>query len=351
MTRTINTNQISSILDMDIQKVRKRIASKQIPVFKKAKQAITTPTAVEYFSFITDSKPMLDKAKRKAKTISFVNHKGGCSKTTTAYTIASLLYEFGNKVLLVDFDPQGNATHSVLKPTYNDEGIIIPHEKTIKDLILEKKNYGDVHVDKIKEVIKKSKFGFDAIPCDLSLNNIITDLGSSFIKEILLKELLAEIESDYDYIIIDTPPTLGFSVISALNASDYIMIVSLAEAYSLIGIQQTLKLIEETKEQSALLVNKKNIDLLGIVISKVEIATNISKYHLQELEDLSKENNIKLFKDNFIPKTTKIPETQATGELITDVDPKSDAAISYFNIALEIDMKVKKDILKQLMED
>jgi len=347
MGQTINVNQASELLGLDSGTVRRRIKSNELPTLKTGRNNVITETSLFYYKFINEHKKTLDAIKRKAKVISFVNHKGGCSKTTSAYTIASLLYKFGNKVLLVDLDPQGNSTQSVLEPVLNNDGISIPFSKTIKDLLKEKKENSVVGINRIKEVIRESKFGFDAIPCDLSLNSIISDLENSSFKEVILKELLNEISEEYDYIILDTPPTLGFSIVSSLTASDYICIITLAEAFSLIGVEQTINLIKTVKNQSSILANPKDMKILGTIISKAEMNTNVSRYFIGELKNYCEDNEIKVYDDFIIPKTTKIPETQATGELITEVDPKGDAALNYFNIAMMIDIEVKKDRIKE----
>ncbi len=347
MNETLNVMQSAEILNLDQGTVRKRIKSGELPTLKTGRKSIITPVAIEYYKFVSEHKKTLEGIKTSAKFISFVNHKGGCSKTTSAYSIAALLEKFGNKVLLVDLDPQGNSTRTVLEPIINEDGIILPYPKTIKDLLIDRKQNGEVGINRIKEVIRKSRFGFDAIPCDLSLNSIMTELESSSFKEVILKELLAEISNKYDYILLDTPPTLGFSVISALTASDYVIIVTLAEAYSILGVEQTVSLSETVKTQNSVLANPKKIKLLGTIISKAEMNTNVSKYFVNELKTYTKEMNITLWDDYIIPKTTKIPETQATGELITDTFPKELAALNYFNISMLIDIEVKKDRIKE----
>jgi len=347
MNETLNVMQSAEILNLDQGTVRKRIKGGELPTLKTGRKSIITPVAIEYYKFISEHKKTLEGIKTSAKFISFVNHKGGCSKTTSAYSIAALLEKFGNKVLLVDLDPQGNSTKTVLEPIINKDGITLPHLKTIKDLLIDKEQNEEVGLNRINEVIRKSKFGFDAIPCDLSLNSIMTKFESSSYKEVILKELLTEISDIYDYVLFDTPPTLGFSVMSALTASDYIIIVTLAEAYSILGVEQTISLSKTIKKQNSILINPKKMEFLGTIISKAEMNTNVSKYFINELKTYAKEINIPLWDNYIIPKTTKIPETQATGELITDVFPKELAALNYFNISMLMDIKVKKDRIKE----
>lgn len=345
--KEITVKQLAEKIGVDATTVRRKINNGEIQALFAGKGFLSTDIAIEHYEFSQEHKKTLESMKTHAKVISFVNHKGGCSKTTTAYTIAAMLQKFGNKILLVDMDPQGNSTQSVLEPHSNEEGITLPYPKTIKDLLVEKKNSGTVGETLFAEVIRSSRFGFDAIPCDLSLNSIMPDLESSSFKEVILKELLNEIADKYDYIVIDTPPTLGFSVISSLTASDYVLVVTLAEAFSILGVEQTMNLINSVKRQNSVLANPREMRILGIVISKAEMATNVSRHFVSELETFSEEHTIPLFIDDIIPKTTKIPETQALNVLITDYDAKGDASLAYFNIALKIDIEIKKDRIKE----
>jgi len=344
-----NVKQLSEELNLNTSNVRIKMSEGKLPFLKAGRAFISTEKGVEYYKFIEEHSKTLESLKRSAKVISFVNHKGGCSKTTSVYTIASLLEKQGNKVLLVDLDPQGNSTQTVLEPHVNDEGITLPFPETIKNILIERKANGFISKERIKQTVRKSNFGFDCIPCDISLNSIIVELQNSSFKEILLKEILNEVADEYDYILLDTPPTLGFSVISALTASDYICIVSLAEAFSVMGVEQTLDLVNQIKSQTSVLANPRALEVLGIIVSKVEMNTNISRHFVGELEAFGEDTGINIYSDCLIPKTTKIPESQATRELITDVDPKSESSLSYFDIAMDIDMNVKKDrILEKL---
>ena len=139
LLKTLNTAQLAIKLGVDATTVRRKINNGDIQSLNKGKKAILTPVSLEYYNFHNEHKISLENMKRKAKVISFVNHKGGCSKTTSAYTICALLQNFGNKVLLVDLDPQGNSTTSVLNPLVNKDGITLPFPKTIKNLLLDRK--------------------------------------------------------------------------------------------------------------------------------------------------------------------------------------------------------------------
>lgn len=342
----LNVKKIAQILNMDESNIRRKIHAGELPALKRGKSYSTTDRALEYYHFIEEQRKALGKLKTKAKTISFVNHKGGCSKTTSAYTIAGLLSRLGNKVLMVDMDPQGNSSQTALTPNMSEDGIFIPYKHTIKDVLLEKSKGNSISEAQLATAIHPSLFGFDMIPCDLSLNNILKEIESSPFKEVLLRESLKELEEEYDYIIIDTPPTLSFSVIASMIASDYIILVTTPEAFSILGIEQTLNLIDSIKKQNSLLSNPKNLRILGTIISKVELSTNVAKYFIEQTKEFGQQHDLPIFED-FVTKNIKIPETQALQVLLADYDPLSTASLAYFNIALQIDETVKKERIKE----
>lgn len=341
----LNVKEIAQKLNLDESSIRRKIHANELPAVKKSKSFFTTSRALEYYNFIEEQKKALSKLPTDSKTISFVNHKGGCSKTTSAYNIAGMLSQFGNKVLLVDTDPQGNSSQTSLKPNMSEDGIILPYDYTIKDILLEKKNFGTLKSETINSTIKKSLLGFDIIPCDLSLNAIMQEIEASPFKEVLLREAIKEFESNYDYIIIDTPPTLGFSMVASLIASDYIVLVTTPEAFSILGIEQTLNMIRSIKKQNAVLSNPKKTEILGIIISKVEANTNVAKYFIEQIQNFANLEGVPVFED-VITKNIKIPETQALQKLIADYDPLSTASLAYFNISLSIDETIKKVRIK-----
>jgi len=341
----LSVKDIAQRLNLDESSIRRKIHANEIPAVKKSKSFFTTSKGLEYYNFIEEQKKALAKLPRSPKTISFVNHKGGCTKTTSAYNIAGILSQLGNKVLLIDTDPQGNSSQTSLLPNINEEGFILPFKYIIKDILLEKKRNGILSKETIQKSIRPSLFGYDIIPCDLTLNSILQEIESSSFKEVLLKESIKEFEENYDYIIIDTAPTLGFSMIAPLTASDYVVLVTTPEAYSIIGIEQTLDVITSVKRQNSVLSNPKNTEILGIMISKVETNTNVAKYFIEEVNKFAEKSNIKVFED-VVTKNIKIPETQALQKMITEYDPLSTASLAYFNIALSIDEMIKKTRIK-----
>lgn len=346
MISSLSVKQVAKQLKIDESNVRRKIHANEFQALKKGRAYISTHKALNYYHFMEEQNKAIGSLKKSAKTISFVNHKGGCSKTTSAYNVAGILSKLGNKVLLVDIDPQGNSSQTCLEPNVSADGIILPYEKTIKDLLIEKKNTNSVERSSFDAVIKESYFGFDVIPCDLSLNSIIQEIEASAFKEVLIRETLKELQDEYDYIIIDTPPTLGFNVVASLTASDYVVLVTVPEAFSIIGIEQTINLIDSVRRQNSVLANPKNVEVLGVVISKAELNTNVAKHFIGEINEFGEENEIHIFED-VITKNIKVPETQALQKLITDYDPSSDASLAYFNISLEIDEKVKKERIKE----
>jgi chromosome partitioning protein len=341
----LSVKEIAIRLKLDESSVRRKIHAKEIPAVKKSKSFFSTERALEYFSFIEEQKKALQKMTREPITISVVNHKGGCSKTTTAYTLAGLLVELGNKVLVVDTDPQGNCSQTSLESVMTEDDIVLPFENTIKDILLEKKRNGSLSKETISKSIRPSLFGYDIIPCDLTLNSILQEIETSSFKEVLLKESFKEFENDYDYIIIDTPPSLGFSMIAPLTASDYVILVTTPDPYSIIGIEQTLDVINSVKRQNSVLSNPKKTDVLGIVISRVKGGTKVAKHFIEELTNFAQTLSIRVFPE-VIAENIKIPETQALQRLITEYDPLSLTSLAYFNISLAVDESIKKARLK-----
>lgn len=341
----LSVKDIATKIDLDESSVRRKIHANEIPALKKSKSFFTTEKALEYFSFIEEQKKALLKLQREPITISVVNHKGGCSKTTTAYTLAGTLVSLGNKVLVVDTDPQGNCSQTSLEANVSEDGIILPFENTIKDILLEKKRNGKLSQNIIDKSIRPSLFGYDIIPCDLTLNAILQEIETSSFKEVLLKESIKEFENNYDYIVIDTPPNLGFSMIAPLTASDYVILVTTPDPYSIIGIEQTIDVINSVKRQNSVLSNPKKTEILGIVISRVKGSTKVAKHFIETLTEFANSLKVRVFEE-VIAENIKIPETQALQKMITEYDPLSLTSLAYFNITLTVDEVVKKARLK-----
>ena len=201
----------------------------------------------------------------KTKTISVLNQKGGVGKTTSAVNIASFLAITETPVLIIDMDPQGNAS----------TGLGVGNQKlTIYDLLINNKN--------INSAIQKTEIDFlEIIPSNSQLAGAEIELVSMFTRETILKQIIQNVVGKYKYIIIDCPPSLGLLTINALTASDSIIIPIQCEYYALDGLSQLLNTIR-------LLVQKNlnsHLTIEGILITMFDSRLNLSQQVLKEVKD------------------------------------------------------------------
>ncbi len=248
-----------------------------------------------------------------AYTISLANQKGGVGKTTSAVNCAAALGALGKKVLLVDLDPQGNATSGV--------GI---QRKKIKcstyDLMIGR-------VTATEAIIQTAFTNLWVIPAQISLTGAEFELVDIERRELLLKNALSEIDAEFDYIIIDCPPSLGILSINALAASNGIIIPMQCEFYSLEGLSQLLLSIKQVKK-----LYNHTLEITGILITMYNGRLNLS---MQVLDELKKYYSDKLFKTGVV-RNVKLSEAPSYGEPIIYYDKHSKGALAYMDIAQEI---------------
>ena len=191
------------------------------------------------------------------RIIAIANQKGGVGKTTTAINLSACLAEAGQKVLTVDFDPQGNATSGLgFEKGYMD--------KTVYELLM-----GECQLEEC--IIREVQENLDVLPSDVNLAGAEIELLDEPEKEALLKKELVKIEKDYDFIIIDCPPSLSLLTINALTASDTVLVPIQCEYYALEGLSQILQTVELVKKK----LNKK-LELEGVVFTMYESKEQIT---------------------------------------------------------------------------
>ena len=347
-TKYLDVKALANELGIDESNVRRRISNNILPALKKnTKSYISTNRALEYYHFTSANEKQLKNQTKSAQTITIANNKGGCAKTTTATNLAGLLSKLGNKVLLIDYDQQSNASLMTLEPIIDEHGMIQPFDYTIKDLLLEQKNQHKVSLEFLQKIIRPSLWEFDVIPCDISLNSVRQELESASAKEMLLKEALKQLETVYDYIIIDTPPSLALEQTTSFFASDYVLIVTNPATFSMMGIEQTVSLIRSAQEQNILYAKPKAIEVLGVIIAAAEVRTNVTKHYIKEIETFCTEESIMMFKE-IVSKNIKVVESHALSKMIYEYDASSDTSLAYFDIAMTLDMQVKNSRLKEV---
>lgn len=253
------------------------------------------------------------------KIISMVNQKGGVGKTTTSINLAASLGLLGKKTLLVDLDPQGNTTTGV--------GIEKGDLKcSIYDALI-----GDVLPS---ESIKKTKFkNLDVIPATINLAGIDIEFldkikeDSSFSKGSQLKRVLNDIKDNYDYILIDCPPSLGILTTNALTASDSVLIPVQCEYFALEGIMQLLNTIKLARKKL-----NPNLDIEGVVLTMLDSRTNLGLEVVENVRGFFRE---KVY-DTIIPRLIRLTEAPSHGKPIANYDPTSRGTEAYMNLAKEV---------------
>lgn len=240
-----------------------------------------------------------------AKVITVINQKGGVGKTTTAHAIGAWLQRTkGKKVLFIDLDQQGNLTYAT--------GASNSNYNSLKLLI-----NGSLDAKKIQH----TSSGFSVIPSDPALANIdmiLTDTG----KEYRLKEALKSLK-DYDYVVIDNPPSMNVIMINALTASDFAIIPAQADIFSLQGITQLGKSLDAVKSYT-----NKDLNVLGIVLTRHNGRTILSRDILEVIEDTAKQLKTKVYSQT-IREAVAVKEAQATRKDIFSYDAKSNASQDY----------------------
>lgn len=248
-----------------------------------------------------------------ARLISIVNQKGGVGKTTTAVNVGAYLAELGKFVLIVDLDPQANAT----------SGLGIDHrslERGVYESILSQASMRDVILQTGHELLRIA-------PATTALAGLNIELVDLERREYRLREALLEVRNDYDYILVDCPPTLGLITLNGLVAGDEILIPVQAEYYALEGLGQLLETVKLVKEGL-----RPDLGILGAVITMYDGRTKLSDDVLQEL--------YKYFPNTIfqsvIPRNVRLAEAPSFGRTIAQFDPGSKGAKAYERLAQEI---------------
>ena len=240
------------------------------------------------------------------KIVSIANQKGGVGKTTTSINLSTILAKKGKKVLMIDADPQGNASSGV--GIDRDEIDLSVYDVLINDV-------------QIEEVVKKTNVkNLDICPSNINLAGAEVELVSVMSREHRLKEKLDVIKDKYDYIIIDCPPSLGLITLNAFTASDSVLIPVQCEYYALEGLGQLLNTISLVKKHL-----NKEIEIEGALLTMYDARTNLSN---QVVKEVKKYFNNKVYK-NVIPRNVKLSEAPSYGMPISIYDPRSKGAKSY----------------------
>lgn len=247
------------------------------------------------------------------KIISVVNQKGGVGKTTTTVSLSACLAHQGKSVLLIDIDPQGNATSGL--------GIDAEElENTVYQVLIGQSS--------LENTIVNTEFGaLDVAPSDIQLAGAEVELVSVDQREYVLKNALDSVKNKYDYILIDCPPSLNLMTINALVASNSVLIPVQCEYYALEGLSRLMQTVKSIKKQL-----NAGLEIEGILLTMYDSRTNLS---LMVAEEVKKFFPKKVYR-TVIPRNVRLSEAPSYGQPIIAYDPYSRGAESYLALANEV---------------
>ena len=257
------------------------------------------------------------------KIIAIVNQKGGVGKTTTSINLSASLGMLGKKVLMVDLDPQGNATTGV---GVDKKGI----NNSIYEVLTLRSSIDDA-------IIKTKSIGLDVIPAYLNLAGVEMELielekkyretNQKINRVMRLKDELNKVKDRYDFILIDCPPSLGILTTNALASADSVLIPVQCEYYALEGIMQLINTIMLAQRK----VNP-SLDIEGVLLTMLSVNTNLGLEVISSIKEFFKERVY----DTIIPRLIKLAEAPSHGKTILDYDPRGKGAKAYLNLAKEV---------------
>ena len=246
-----------------------------------------------------------------AKTISIINQKGGVGKTTTAVNLSAIMADMGQRVLIIDLDPQGNTTSGL--------GMAV-EDKSIYEVLM-----GRIQM---KDVVEKTDFrNLSIAGSDIRLADAELQLVNVDKREFRLKTAIAAVAKDFDFILIDCPPSLSLLTINALAASDGVMIPIQCEYYALEGVASLMQTVQRVKKT----INP-HLEVEGVLLTMLDGRTNLG---LQVVEEVKKHFKKQVY-GTVIPRTVRLGEAPSHGEPIHIYDKRSTGTTAYVELAKEV---------------
>ena len=247
------------------------------------------------------------------RVIAVANQKGGVGKTTTAINLSACLAEKGNKVLAIDMDPQGNMTSGL---GLDKDSV----ENSIYDVII-----GECSAEEALQ--KDAQENLDVLPSNINLSAAEIELIGIEDKEYIIRNAVERMKDEYDFIIIDCPPSLSMLTINAMTTADSVLVPIQCEYYALEGLSQLIHTVELVKER----LNEK-LEIEGVVFTMYDARTNLSLQVVENVKDNLQQNIYK----TIIPRNIRLAEAPSYGMPINKYDPKSSGCDSYMRLADEV---------------
>ena len=246
-----------------------------------------------------------------AKTIAIINQKGGVGKTTTAVNLSAIMADMGQRVLIIDLDPQGNTTSGL--------GMAV-EEKSIYEVLM-----GRIQM---KDVVEKTDFkNLSIAGSDIRLAGAELELANFDKREFRLKTAISAIAKDFDFILIDCPPSLSLLTVNALTAADGVMVPIQCEYYALEGVASLMQTIQRVKKTF-----NPRLEIEGVLLTMLDGRTNLG---LQVVEEVKKHFKKQVY-GTVIPRTVRLGEAPSHGEPIHIYDKRSTGTTAYVALAHEV---------------
>jgi len=259
---------------------------------------------------------------KNAKVLAVVNQKGGVGKSTTAVNLSAALGEAGKKVLMIDMDPQGNATSGF---GLSKSG----RELCVYDALMDERDPEDPEKLALGDIMEPyENFSVDVVPATIQLAGAEVELvGVMAGREQRLKDLIEPERDKYDYVIIDCAPSLGLLTINALTAADGVLIPIQCEFYSLEGLSKLLDSVRLVKRHL-----NPGLEVFGVVMTMHDGRTKLAKQVVQEVRDHFGDDAF----ETLIPRSVRVSEAPSFGQTVLEYDNSGKGAAAYRNLAKEV---------------